>query len=75
MSRRYYSKRHYESLRNGPPDTAETVQQRLARRAAAEQATAETLEKFHLLTHENVTAALAWQEQRIRELEQHQTEQ
>lgn len=64
----YYSRRHYERLSNGGPDTAETVSERVRHRAACEQAHRETLERFQGITPENAAEAIAWQTKRIEEL-------
>jgi len=68
VDRRYYSRRHFELLRNGPPDTAETIAERLRQRAAAEQAMRERDERWPELTAENAGEALVWQRAREREL-------
>lgn len=68
MGRKHYSKRHYERLSNGGPDTPERVAERVGRRSAGEQAHREMLARFSPLTPQNVGEALAWQDARIKEL-------
>lgn len=63
-----YSKRHFERLSNGPPDTATTIAYRLADRKAREQAHAEMSARWPTLTAENAREAIAWMETRIRKL-------
>lgn len=64
----YYSKRHYQLLHNGGPDTGNEVAWRIARRKAGEQAHQECLAKFGAFTTENAWEAIKWQEARITEL-------
>lgn len=68
MANQFYSRRHYDSLSNGPPDTAEMIADRIKRRKASEQANAEMMARFAPLTAENAQAAVDWQEARIKEL-------
>jgi len=68
VNRRYYSKRHFERLSNGAPDTADQVRERLAYRAAAEKAHEEMLERFAPLSPDNALEAIEWQTDRIKEL-------
>lgn len=63
-----YSRRHYERLSNGAPDTVDTIAERARHRAAGEQAHREMLERFQPLTPENAAEAIAWQTRRIAEL-------
>lgn len=64
-----FSKRHYRLLANGGPDTANAKAERIRHRAHCDKAHNETMELFAPLTPENVAAALAWQERRIKELD------
>ena len=66
--RRYYSRRHYERLSNGGPDTAETIAERVRYQQIAEQANSEMMGRFAPLTATNAKAAIDWQEARIKEL-------
>lgn len=50
------------------PDAPGAAEERIRYRAAAEQAVAETLARFNGITPENALEAIAWQEERIREL-------
>ncbi len=68
MGRMHYSRRHYDRLRNGPPDTSDTIAERIRYRAVAEQAVREREERYPILTAENAADAMKWQEARIREL-------
>lgn len=68
MANQFYSRRHYERLSNGRPDTAETIAERVRHREACEQAHRETLERFQGITPDNAAEAIAWQTQRIAEL-------
>ena len=52
------------------PDTLADIAARIKRNAACQQAHTETIAKFGQITAENIDAALAYQEQRIAELEQ-----
>lgn len=63
-----YSRRHYERLSNGAPDTADTIAERSQHRAACDQAHREMIERFQPLTPENAAEAIAWQARRIAEL-------
>jgi hypothetical protein len=64
----FYSKRHYDRISNGGPDTPGQVGERVRRRAAGERAHREMLERFSPLTSRNVAEAFAWQDARIQEL-------
>ncbi len=68
MGRQHYSKRHYDRIANGGPDTAETIAERARYRAAHEQANREMMEIFGGLTPENFQRATDWQAARIKEL-------
>lgn len=68
MGRQHYSKRHYDRIANGGPDTPEQIAERVRRRAAGEQAHREMLERFSPLTSRNAVEAFAWQDARIQEL-------
>lgn len=68
MNRAFYSKRHFDRISNGRPDTAETIAERLRHREACAQAVREREQRFAVLTAENVAEAIAWQEARIAEL-------
>lgn len=67
MSRNYYSRRHYERLSNGAPDTPEQAKQRIRYRAAVEQAHKEAMEKFPL-PWDNPLKVIEWQAARVEEL-------
>lgn len=68
MGRQHYSKRHYDRISNGGPDTPAQVAERIRRRAAGEQAHREMLARFSPLTPQNAVEAFAWQDARIQEL-------
>lgn len=59
-----FSRRHYR-LVSPPADTAEDIRQRLIRRAAAERAVADRLERFPVLTPFNADAAIRFQDERV----------
>lgn len=65
MNRRYYSKRHFERLSNGAPDSPALAAERIANRKAGEMAHADMLTKFGTLTAENAQQAIAYQAERI----------
>lgn len=58
----------HRKLRDERLESPERERARIARRAACEQAVKEREARFPVLTPENAAEALAWQEQRIREL-------
>jgi hypothetical protein len=68
---RYYSRSAVRSWTAGVPDKdpVQAAAERLRLRKIGEQAYKETMELFAPLTAANALAALAWQEQRIRELQ------
>jgi len=68
VARRHYSKRHFERLSNGGPDTPDRVSERVHYREAAAQAHKEMLDRFSPLTTDNVQEAFTWQAKRLTEL-------
>lgn len=66
MGRRYYSRRHYQRLANGGPDTPEELAERIRRRKAGELAVADRERKYPDMTKCDVREALAYQEERLR---------
>jgi len=61
----YYSKRHYQRLTNGGPDTPERIAERTQYRTAATLALAEREQRYPVLTTENAREAIAYQDERI----------
>jgi hypothetical protein len=66
-SRAYYSRRHYERLSNGGPDTPEQVAWRIADRAAGKQAIAEREARFPQPWADPL-AVMEWQRARQNEI-------
>lgn len=68
MDRRYYSKKHFERLSNGKPDTKERIEERKQQNAFSKQAYDETLAKFGSVTVENAREFTDYQNKRYAEL-------
>jgi len=65
MDRRYYSKRHFERLANGGPDTPEAIAERRANQQAGKLAIADREAKYPTLTAENAGEAMDYQGKRL----------
>lgn len=66
MDRRFYSKRHFERLSNGGPDTEESIRQRKAWYESGRRGVADREAKFPELTVVNFEEAIAYQTERIK---------
>lgn len=62
--RRYYSRRHYDRITNGGPDTPESIQERQIHRQAVAAAVADREEHFPDMTADPL-GALRYQDERI----------
>ena len=69
MARKFYSKRHYDRLSNGGPDTAESIAQRKAHYAAFAKLNEEMEARFpQPWTHQTISEIATWQPARLAEL-------
>ena len=66
MARQWYSRRHYQALSNGGPDTPEIIRERYIAREAGQRANSDAQAKYNPLTVENAQAFSDYQTERMR---------
>ena len=69
MSRQFYSRRHYERLSNGGPDSHDVIRDRNIHREACRRLEIERGQMWPSPTVEHARDMIAWQEQRLPEIE------